>query len=648
MKNTYGKSAVVLIMTLSMICVVSACSDEKQSEKLPNTTVTEQPQENVNDDQQDTDDGNDNTSDVENDLNEGESNSSVENGDSTNEDNVSSDIVDDTFIDEEEELNDAQKNSIAMLNYLATLSREINDSKNSRMFLEEAYASLINNTNPEKVNELTESHLSSLLDIIEKYRLITVKRERLQYIYDQNKALAIKDAVPNPVALLSAATSLDLKRLAGSVIYMAVDSYSSYKTYNNELDNEFLQEGWILDDEEAENLHDSRKRAFMFMLEIVREEELPGELALNETAVKNFVSWKNNDNVYQRIQFLESEEKTYNAFGNYWLELAESYYEIGEYNKCLESIDKYEKLEADIFRKDYYFAQIMPKVLVAATEVYSTEDYIPVAERYLEILMENTELTEWSLRYFAAQMYIDLYTKTQNIQYLDKAYEVTLNNVNNLIEEQKVLNDTYLADVTEVAIPDDATKEEKKQIKEYNKSLKNERKTELPPVYEPLVLNCDLLFALAKERNISASEKSKVDGILNGAFLSETYKSRYSFSKSEQVLDAEFNKNELVIPVEFLSENATIKVMVTVDGKQTEYDDWIVKKVERQSEEIKSFTTLIVSEKAKKQTWSADSRVKVAICDGENYEPIIIDFEVSNYKEGWAVLPDTVEFEQVN
>lgn len=56
-------------------------------------------------------------------------------------------------------LNEAQKNSIAMLNYLAVLSQEINDSKNSRMFLEEAYASLINNTNPGKVNELTEDQL---------------------------------------------------------------------------------------------------------------------------------------------------------------------------------------------------------------------------------------------------------------------------------------------------------------------------------------------------------------------------------------------------------------------------------------------------------------------------------------------------------
>ena len=122
-----------------------------------------------------------------------------------------------------------------------------------------------------------------------------------------------------------------------------------------------MQDGWVLDDEEAANLHDSRKRAFMFMIEIVREEELPGELALSESAVENFVKWKNNENVYQRLQFLESEEDTYKAFGNYWLELADSYYETGEYAKCLDAVAKYEELQTEIFRKDYYLAQ-MPQL----------------------------------------------------------------------------------------------------------------------------------------------------------------------------------------------------------------------------------------------------------------------------------------------
>lgn len=64
-----------------------------------------------------------------------------------------------TTTTENESLNSVQENSIAWLNYLAMLTQEINNSKNSKLFLEEAYASLINNTDPENVNELTESHL---------------------------------------------------------------------------------------------------------------------------------------------------------------------------------------------------------------------------------------------------------------------------------------------------------------------------------------------------------------------------------------------------------------------------------------------------------------------------------------------------------
>lgn len=261
------------------------------------------------------------------------------------------------IVEEEDELDEAQKNSIAMLNYLAFLAQQVNLSKNSRMFLEEAYASLIINTNPEKVNELTESHLSSLLDIIERYRMINVKRERLEYLYNQNKAQAMREAMPNPVALLSLTNATDLKTLAASSIYMAVDSVNSYEAYNNELESEFLQEGWTLNDDEADNLHDNRKRAFMYMLQIIREENLPQELTLNEKAVEDFVKCMNKTNNMQKIQFLESEKDTYAYFGDYWLLLSECYYLNEDYAKCLEAISEYEKLEAKIFRKDYYFAK---------------------------------------------------------------------------------------------------------------------------------------------------------------------------------------------------------------------------------------------------------------------------------------------------
>ena len=159
-------------------------------------------------------------------------------------------------------LTDEQRNAIAMLNYMTVLTQETNASKNSRLYMEQAYSSLINNTYPNAVDSRTLSQMTGLLDTMEKYRMVNVKRERLQYIYEQNQAQAIRAAVPNPMGLLSSVHSLTPARLVASIVYMAVDSYTSYTAYTAEADMQYLKDGWALDDEEAAALHESRKGAF--------------------------------------------------------------------------------------------------------------------------------------------------------------------------------------------------------------------------------------------------------------------------------------------------------------------------------------------------------------------------------------------------
>ena len=89
---------------------------------------------------------------------------------------------------EDVRLSDEQANAIAMLNYITVLTQDINASKNSRLYMEEAYASLINNTYPNAVDSRTLSQLTGLLDTMEGYRMVAVKRDRLRYIYEQNQA----------------------------------------------------------------------------------------------------------------------------------------------------------------------------------------------------------------------------------------------------------------------------------------------------------------------------------------------------------------------------------------------------------------------------------------------------------------------------
>ena len=259
-------------------------------------------------------------------------------------------------------------------------------------------------------------------------------------------------------------------------------------------------------------------------------------------------------------------------------------------------------------------------------------------------------------------MYLDLYAQINNNSYLENAYDLVINNVNYLVSEQKTLNKTYMDPVKEVALPEDPSKDatkdektsikdEKEKIKEYNEALKERRKVELPPVYEPLVLNCELLFGLAEEMNISSSERSKIEGILhqggNALFYTEPLDNRYTFSPDRTVIDAEFDKDTLTLPVTCLSEKSFVRVTVTEGGQNSIYEDWQVKKVDRKSDDVDSFIVTLTSKTCGKQSWSANSTVKVEILEeeGSDRDPLVIRFIVSSYKK-IAFLPTAIKFEQ--
>lgn len=116
-------------------------------------------------------------------------------------------------------LTEQQRNSFSMLYYLAITAEEIRISKDNRLLLDDTYTSLLNDINPGAIDETTQDHLKNLRDIIKSYINISVKRDRLQYIYNQDKAATIRSAVPNPLAILSMTNSFNWKKLATSVVY---------------------------------------------------------------------------------------------------------------------------------------------------------------------------------------------------------------------------------------------------------------------------------------------------------------------------------------------------------------------------------------------------------------------------------------------
>lgn len=552
-----------------------------------------------------------------------------------------------------------QNNSVVMLNYLTTVTTEINESSNSKLYLENAYSSILNNTSP-KVDEDTQYYLNNLLNTLHSYRMIDVKRERLEYIYEQNKAQAIRDAMPNPLGLLSVVQSFSLKKIVASVVYMAVDSYTSYSSSKSDADLQYLKDGWELDDAQANTLHNSSLQLFNYMLDMSREYSIPAEYSLTEESVKEFVKWENTKNIVQKLQFLENNKKTYEKFGNYWLVLAKTYYDAADkgydedgYEKCLKAIAEYENLNVSIFRKDHEYVSVLPIAISAAAETMTKPQYVEFADKYSQKILNNTSNDEWALRYFAAQTYIDLYTKTKGDFYLKKAYDITLNNVNELVSEQKTQNAEYLADIVEEKIPEDSTKQEKQDIKQYNKMIKEQRKKELPPVYEPLILNCDLLFALAGQIDIKQSEKKKIENILREdgepLFLTKSLDDLYSFSDivSEQY-DISFDGKNVMIPAKCLSDSSILKVTV-FDGDGTPFEDVELVEVDRAKQKnIDNFVATYSSKELSKYKYTGDSVIQIDLVpvEGSNCQNISASFKVAEMKK-FAFLIDNPVFERV-
>lgn len=565
-----------------------------------------------------------------------------------------------------EGISEQQNNAVNMLNYIRVLAYEAATS-NSRIYLEELYSALHNNTNPDAVDSQTLDEVLSLLDTLESYRMTSVKRERVQYIYEQSQAQAIREAIPSPVGLLSLTSAYSNPKQLLSVIYMAVDSVSSYQSATSEADMEHIMQNWELEDEEAKILNNSRKDLYAYMVNMVTSYALDGSLALNEESVADFVKWKNDDSTLRKIQFFESKQDTYKAFGPYWLTLSQCYYENGDFEKCIQALESYEKLSVDIYRQDYELAKVLPKVIMAAAEVLEEKQYVDFADEYGQVILHNTKDSQWDLKYFVAEIYVDLYNKTGNVEFLQNAYDIVLNNANYLTDQQLEMNKVYLAKVEEVDVPDGATKIQKKDIKEYNKSMKKARKRELPPVSDALVINMDMLYSIATELNISESEKKRLDALFkdsNGIlFLVEPLNNMFSFSEgNEDSLDKiKIDKDEIAIPARFAT--STTEISVEVQGEEkTRFSDWTLKEVERGDEaDINTFSAIYTSEEAGKYSYKDGEIVVVTIktLKDSELEPQVFDFSVKRDKaigvldnfewlDNASKWTDDIEFERVS
>ena len=560
---------------------------------------------------------------------------------------------------EEETPETPQRKAVNMLNYITVLTQEINASKGSRVYLDSVKSSLKNNLALSAIDSETQKQINNLWKTIDEYSMVSIKRERIEFMYDQNKAQAMREAIPNPLGMLSTVQSGNALKAAASVLYMAIDAKASYERASTEADLKYIQDGWELDDAEAKELSASQLNLLNYMINMSRNNGFPDDWALKPDDVEAFVEWTSKDDpsdLISKIKWLEKNEKVYREFRTYWLELAQNYYEAEDYQKCLSAIERYEEVAMHIFDKDFDYARILSLAIVSAKKELPKDEYVAYAAKYVKVITDNCDDKDWAVLYFAAQVYVDLYSCTEEKSYLEEAYEMAFNSANELAYEQADLNKVYLNPIQKQEAEKGASARQKKEVKEYNSLIAQIRKTELPPVNEFFYLNCELLFALADQLDKSSVARQDIDGIIHKEdgkriFLTEVLDNRFWANKhvaeiNSNDIDIEFNGEKIVIPASCLTDRSV--VTVSVSGR-TVLDDWEVKEVKRpkNSTNCSEFMVTMTSKEGGKYKFTAGETITITIVPVSDAPDYVIEFQYKVVEKKTLGVIKGIEIERI-
>ena len=439
--------------------------------------------------------------------------------------------------------------AVMMMNYLTINTQDVYNTKN-RYKINEIYDFLLGDGLLYKeINGTTKDYIVDLTNSIFAFKMLDLKRNRADFLHEQITSNMIAAALkPDPIMSIGTAIVSNFGNpvaigisIGATLLNSAVNAYNAY----SETEQEYIKNNWELEDEELKTVHDVRQKLFEYKQTIVNDYNIKDEKqVLENKQVEEYVKWQNMDNNnLGRIQHFESNKETYKGYPMFWLVLAKSYYINKDYQKCIDAIEnynEYNKSNKKIFRHDRDFAITIQYGISSARNIMNDKDYVNYVNKYIPII-EN-ELTkyaiDWEMNFKTSLYYIDLYNKTNDKIYLEKAYQKSKNNVNELANEQREENRKYLLEYKPEVAKAGASEKEKKEIEEYNKYAENLYKTQLPPVSGPLVANLDVLFELCEKLNISNGEKETINKMLHPSgeslFMCSPFEKKYYLNDGKE------------------------------------------------------------------------------------------------------------------
>ena len=105
------------------------------------------------------------------------------------------------------DLTKEQKDALALVNYFSSVQEEVYSYKKNKAYLDELYSNLRNYTKLSTLDNESKDEFLKIMDTIHEYGMIDTKRERLEFLLENQKSEAIKSAVPSPLSVLNVVQS---------------------------------------------------------------------------------------------------------------------------------------------------------------------------------------------------------------------------------------------------------------------------------------------------------------------------------------------------------------------------------------------------------------------------------------------------------
>ena len=434
--------------------------------------------------------------------------------------------------------------------------------------LDNLYSHLVNTLNLENADEDTGKQINKLLNTIESLRMLDIKRDRLDKIYDLRKSQLVSSAIPNPVNLIGTIGMFAVNPVQGltSLIGTAASSALMYKSVSSALNLDMLQQNWELDDSERATLHTNTTDLVEYTRGLVNPYEIDVHKVMTEELVTRFIELTSADGrseIQRAIGQLEFYQTRYESFSRYWLELADLYYRNEQFDKCLETIYYYENNfdYTEIYRYNYRYAQILIDGIGSIFNLFpdEIEIYSEQILEWLEIIEKNTQLDDWLQRYYCASIYLIL--SNYYPSGVKEAYELIKLNLEGLVETQNQTIHEYMQEIPDTA---DLTyaKEDVPEVEEYYEELSNIRKTELPPFDSAYQINLKMLYSILLT-NSQIANMSEINYLFEAIDIPQLravfLKQPLSIDRSEFILEKDFTSSDftLTLPA-YMINNQTI------------------------------------------------------------------------------------------